>query len=177
MDEFDGPRPSAPCGSSAKTSCCSATKRGTYGLLAKHCAHRGADLSFGRAEHGGLRCPFHGWLFDAQGACLEQPAEPEGSRFCQSIRQPAYRCQVAGGIVWAFLGQGEPPALPAFDCFAAPDAYTFAFKGLMECNWLQALEVGIDPAHASYLHRFEEDETDETYGRQFRGATMAPTCP
>ena len=177
VDEFDGPRPVRPVRLLGEDLVLFRDEAGTYGLLAKHCAHRGADLSFGRAEHGGLRCPFHGWLFDTQGACLEQPAEPEGSRFCQSIRQPAYRCQVAGGIVWAFLGQGEPPALPAFDCFAAPDAYTFAFKGLMECNWLQALEVGIDPAHASYLHRFEEDETDETYGRQFRGATMGADMP
>jgi hypothetical protein len=60
---------------------------------------------------------------------------------------------------------------PAFDCFRAPDQQTFAFKGLWECNWLQALEVGIDPAHASFLHRFLEDESVEAaYGRQFRSA-------
>ena len=76
------------------------------------------------------------------------------------------------------MGEGEPPALPGFDCFTAPEEYTFAFKGLMECNWLQALEVGIDPAHASYLHRFFEDaSTDESYGKQFRGATMGADMP
>ena len=178
LDEFDDVRPVRRVRLLGEDLVLFRDDAGRYGLLDRHCAHRGADLSFGRVEDGGLRCPFHGWLFDATGACLEQPAEPEGSRFCQSVRQRAYRCTVAGGIVWAFMGTGEPPAFPAFDCFAAPDAYTFAFKGLINCNWLQALEVGIDPAHASYLHRFMEDEeTADSYGRQFRGATMGADMP
>ncbi len=178
VDEFDGARPVRPVRLLGEDLVLFRDEAGRYGLLERHCAHRGADLAYGRAEDGGLRCPFHGWLFDAAGACLEQPAEPEGSQFCKSVRQTAYRCRVAGGIVFAFLGQGEPPALPAFDCFAAPGDYVFAFKGLMECNWLQALEVGIDPAHASYLHRFAEDEdTGDAYGRQFRGATMGADMP
>ena len=151
---------------------------GAYGLLDRHCAHRGADLAFGRLEDGGLRCPFHGWLFDHRGACLEQPAEPVGSQFCTQIRQTAYPCREASGIVFAYLGAGEPPPLPGFDCFAAPGAYTFAFKGLMDCNWLQALEVGIDPAHASYLHRvFDDEDPAQAYGRQFRDSTMGADMP
>ena len=178
VDEFDGPRPVRRVRLLGEDLVLFRDEAGRYGLLDRHCAHRGADLSYGRVEDGGLRCPFHGWLFDAAGACLEQPAEPEDSSFCSKVRQRSYRCQVAGGIVFAFMGAGEPPALPAFDCFVAPDAYTFAFKGLMECNWLQALEVGIDPAHASYLHRFEQDEaTSEAYGKQFRGATMGADMP
>lgn len=178
VDELDGPRPVKRVRLLGENLVLFRDPAGRYGLLDRHCAHRGADLSYGRAEDGGLRCPFHGWLFDAHGACLEQPAEPEGSTFCQKVRQPAYRCQVASGIVFAFMGEGEPPALPAFDCFAAPGEYTFAFKGMMECNWLQALEVGIDPAHASYLHRFFEDEdTEQSYGRQFRGATIGADMP
>jgi phthalate 4,5-dioxygenase oxygenase subunit len=67
----------------------------------------------------------------------------------------------------------SPPPLPAFDCFAAPATHSFAFKGLWNCNWLQAFEVGIDPAHASFLHRFLFDESlEESYGRQFRGASL-----
>jgi phenylpropionate dioxygenase-like ring-hydroxylating dioxygenase large terminal subunit len=151
---------------------------GRYGLLHRHCAHRGADLAFGRPEDGGLRCPFHGWLFDATGACLDQPAEPAGSTFCQKVRQPAYPCIEAGGIVFAYMGPGAPPALPGFDCFVAPATHVFAFKGFMECNWLQALEVGIDPAHASYLHRFFADEDPAAaYGKQFRGTTMGADMP
>ena len=178
VDEFDGARPVRPVRLLGENLVLFRDPAGHYGLLDRHCAHRGADLTYGRAEDGGLRCPFHGWLFNTAGACLEQPAEPEGSSFCDSIRQPAYPCQVAGGIVWAFLGTGEPPSLPGFDCFEAPETHTFAFKGMIECNWLQALEVGIDPAHASYLHRFFEDEAPEAaYGKQFRGATMGADMP
>jgi phenylpropionate dioxygenase-like ring-hydroxylating dioxygenase large terminal subunit len=153
-------------------------EQGKYGLLDRDCPHRGADLAFGRLENGGLRCAFHGWLFDTDGRCLETPAEPVGSTFCQRIRQGAYPVVERNGIVFAFLGAGEPPAFPAFDCFTAPDAYTFAFKGLIECNWLQALEVGIDPAHASFLHRFFEDEDPmDAYGKQFRSTSADSDLP
>jgi phthalate 4,5-dioxygenase oxygenase subunit len=114
-----------------------------------------------------MRCAFHGWLFDVEGNCLETPAEPEASKLCSRIKQRAYPVVEKAGMVFAYLGEGEPPAFPDFDCFVAPASHTFAFKGLFECNWLQALEVGIDPAHASYLHRFFEDEdTSEGVLRQ-----------
>jgi phenylpropionate dioxygenase-like ring-hydroxylating dioxygenase large terminal subunit len=178
VDELAGPRPVCRVRLLGEDLVLFRDEAGRYGLLDRHCAHRGADLAFGRREDGGLRCAFHGWLFDATGACLEQPAEPAGSQFCKSVRQKAYRCQEANGIIFAYMGEGEPPALPGFDCFAAPDAYTFAFKGLMECNWLQALEVGIDPAHASFLHRFFEDaDTAQSYGQQFRGSTIGAEMP
>ncbi len=145
---------------------------GAFGLIHRRCAHRGADLAFGRVEDGGLRCPFHGWLYDVAGWCLEQPAEPPGSSFYRKVRQPSYPCIERNGVVFAYLGAGEPPALPGFDCFTAPDDYTFAFKGYYDCNWLQALEVGIDPAHASFLHRFfEDDDPENGYGQQFRDQT------
>ncbi len=147
-------------------------------LTARRCPHRGADLRFGRLEDGGIRCPFHGWLFDGRGQCLEQPAEPPGSNFHTKIRMPGYPCVERNGVVFAWLGPGEPPPLPDFDCFAAPDAYTFAFKGYLECNWLQALEVGIDPAHGSFLHRFFEDEDpEEGYGLQFRDRVEGAAFP
>ncbi|WP_315735965.1 MULTISPECIES: aromatic ring-hydroxylating dioxygenase subunit alpha [unclassified Bradyrhizobium] len=152
--------------------------QGRYGLLDRDCPHRGADLAFGRLENGGLRCAFHGWLFDADGNCLETPAEPAGSPLCKNVRQRAYPVVEKGGLLWAWLGDGTAPAFPDLDCFTAPDAYTFAFKGLIECNWLQALEVGIDPAHASFLHRFFEDEdTSTAYGKQFRGASADSELP
>lgn len=149
------------------------TETGGYGLIGRQCPHRGADLCYGRLEDGGLRCPFHGWLFDEAGRCLEQPAEPAGSNFHAKIRHTAYPCVERNGIVFAYMGPGEPPALSAFDCFDAPYEYTFAFKGFVDCNWLQLNEVGIDPAHASFLHRFFEDETesDNSYGQQFRFST------
>jgi len=151
---------------------------GRFGLLDRHCPHRGADLSYGRLENGGLRCLFHGWLFDVAGKCLETPAEPEGSPMCKRVRQQAYPVIQKSGILWAYLGEGEPPAFPDFDCFVAPDSHLFAFKGWWECNWLQALEVGIDPAHASYLHRyFEDEDPKDSYGRQFRSSSSDTDMP
>lgn len=150
----------------------------TYGLVRRDCPHRGADLAYGRVEEGGIRCAFHGWKFDAEGNCVDTPAEPVGSKLCAHIRQPAYRTAAKGGIVWAWMGEGEAPEFPELDCFAAPDSHVFAFKGLWECNWLQALEVGIDPAHASFLHRFFHDEDPkEAYGKQFRSATAGADLP
>ena len=130
---------------------------GDLGLIGRHCPHRGADLCYGRLEDDGLRCPFHGWHFDRSGQCVEQPGEPEGSRMHENIQTKGYPVRELNGVIFAYLGPGEPPALPAFDCFAAPESHVFAFKGLWRCNWLQAMEVGIDPAHASFLHRFLED--------------------
>jgi hypothetical protein len=112
------------------------------------------------------------------GKCLATPAEPEGSRLCEHIRQKAYPVSERSGVLFAYLGAGEAPAFPHFDCFVAPNEYTFAFKGYWDCNWLQALEVGIDPAHASWLHKFFEDEDPATsYGRQFRSTPADAEIP
>jgi phthalate 4,5-dioxygenase len=147
---------------------------GRFGLLDRDCPHRGADLKFARHEGDGLRCPFHGWKFDATGRCLETPAEPAGSTLCSRVKQRSYPLLQQSGVLFAWLGiEGStPPALPAFDCFQAPASHSFAFKGLWHCNWLQAVEVGIDPAHPSFLHRYLKDEPlDDAYGRQFRAAS------
>lgn len=152
--------------------------QGEYGLMQRHCPHRGADLAYGRLEPDGLRCSFHGWKFDPAGKCVETPAEPLGSRLCEHIRTRAYPVTERSGILFAYLGAGTPPAFPEFDCFVAPDAYTFAFKGYWDCNWLQALEVGIDPAHASWLHKYFEDEDPAaSYGKQFRGTPSDSDMP
>jgi nitrite reductase/ring-hydroxylating ferredoxin subunit len=149
-----------------------------YALMQRHCPHRGADLAYGRVEPDGLRCSFHGWKFGAKGTCIETPAEPEASRLCEHIRTVSYPVVEKSGILFAYLGEGAAPAFPAFDCFVAPDAYTFAFKGYWDCNWLQALEVGIDPAHASWLHKyFEDEDTAASYGKQFRGTPSDSALP
>lgn len=151
---------------------------GKLGLVARHCPHRGADMCYGRVENGGIRCVFHGWLYGADGQCLEQPGEPADSKMHEQLKIKSYPVVEKNGIVWAYMGPGEAPPFPAFDCFVAPESHVFAFKGLWECNWLQALEVGIDPVHASFLHRFLEDEdTKDSYGKQFRGAAADTNVP
>ncbi len=178
VDELEGKRPVRPVRALGQDFVLFRDEQGRIGLLDRDCPHRNADLAFGRLEDGGLRCPFHGWLFDVTGKCLETPAEPEGSTLCTRIKQRSYPVEVRSGIVFAYLGEGAAPPFPAFDCFAAPDTHTFAFKGLIECNWLQALEVGIDPAHASFLHRFFDDgDEKEAYGKQFRATSDGSDLP
>jgi phthalate 4,5-dioxygenase len=135
---------------------------GRPGLLGIHCAHRGADLSYGRLEDGGLRCIYHGWLYDRTGRCLEQPGEPAGSTFHERIRQAAYPCQEVGGLILAYLGPGEPPLIPAYEFLMAPEDQRLATKLYQECSYLQGNEGNIDPAHHSFLHlRYGEGEDSQ----------------
>ena len=167
--ELDGERPVAAVRLMGEDLVLFRDNEGELGLIGRQCPHRGADLCYGRREDNGMRCPFHGWHFDRSGQCVEQPGEPEGSRMHEQISVPSYPVVEKNGIIFAYMGPGDPPPFPALDCFTAPDTHVFAFKGLWECNWLQAMEVGIDPAHASFLHRFLEDEDPEdSYGKQFR---------
>ncbi len=180
VDEFADGKPLRPVTLLGEKLVLFRDEAGRYGLLDRDCPHRGADLSYGRLEDGGLRCLFHGWLFDVNGRCLQTPAEPSNSRLCDKVRQRAYPVTVRGQIIWGYLGEGEPPAFADIDPFVAPDSHVFAFKGLWECNWLQALEVGIDPSHASYLHQYfvDEEPTDTaSYGRQFRSASSNSNLP
>ncbi len=178
VDELAGNRPIKPVRLLGEDLVIFKDEQGRYGLVGRSCPHRGTDLAFGRLEDGGLRCAFHGWLFDVTGKCLETPAEPEGSNLCANIRQKAYPVVEKSGILFAYLGPGEPPEFPQFDCFVAPSSHTFAFKGMIDCNWLQSLEVGIDPAHTSFLHRFFNDEDPaQGYGRMFRDRTTDADMP
>jgi phenylpropionate dioxygenase-like ring-hydroxylating dioxygenase large terminal subunit len=126
---------------------------GRPGLLDLYCSHRGVDLSYGRIENGGLRCLYHGWLYDISGACLEQPAEPQGSEFHTKIRHLAYPCREVADAIWAYFGPGEPPPFPMYEPLAAESAYRSWRKVYEDCNYLQSVEGGIDPSHTSFLHR------------------------
>src|SRR5215469_15607373 len=126
VDELSGNRPIKPVRLLGEDLVIFKDAQGRYGLVGRSCPHRGTDLAYGRLEHGGLRCSFHGWLFDVTGQCLETPAEPEGSRMCANIRQKAYPVVEKSGILFAYLGSGEPPAFPHLDCFSAPATHTFA---------------------------------------------------
>ena len=178
VDELSGNRPIKPLRLFGEDLVIFKDDRGRYGLIGRRCPHRGTDLAYGRLEDGGLRCAFHGWLFDVSGQCLETPAEPADSKLCANIRQKSYPVVEKSGILFAYLGPGEAPALPNFDCFIAPASHTFAFKGMIDCNWLQSLEVGIDPVHTSFLHRFFQDEDPaQAYGKMFRDSTRDSDMP
>ena len=138
------------------------------GLLGIHCSHRGTDLSYGRIEDGGLRCLYHGWLYDVNGRCLEQPGEPGGGEHRDQIRHRAYPCNEVAGAIFTYMGVGEPPLIPNYDFLNASSDHLYVSKIFHECNYLQANEGNIDPVHLSFLHRFLE-KRDESY-RGVRGA-------
>jgi phenylpropionate dioxygenase-like ring-hydroxylating dioxygenase large terminal subunit len=123
------------------------------GLIGRFCAHRGTDLSYGRVEDGGLRCLYHGWLFDKDGNCIDQPAEAEGRKFCDKVRHPGYPVQEKGGAIWAYMGEGAPPLIPDFQFLTAPEPNRLTFRTIQVCNWLQGLESVTDPVHTTFLHR------------------------
>ncbi len=125
---------------------------GKPGLLGLHCSHRGADLSYGRLEDGGLRCIYHGWLYDSRGRCLDQPGEPGGGEHRDAIRHPVYPCVERAGAIFTYMGPGEPPLFPNYEFLTAPDDHCFVIKLLSECNYLQGNEGNIDLAHLSFLH-------------------------
>jgi phthalate 4,5-dioxygenase len=177
-DELVGNRPLKPVRLLGEDLVIYRDDKGRCGLLGRACPHRGTDLAYGRLEDGGLRCAFHGWLFDVHGNCLQTPAEPDDSNMCHKIRQKAYPVIERNGILFAYMGPGESPAFSHFDCFVAPSSHTFAFKGMIDCNWLQSLEVGIDPAHTSFLHRFFHDEDPKQgYGKLFRDKSIDSEMP
>ena len=128
-------------------------ERGRAGLLDRHCCHRGTDLSYGRLEDGGLRCLYHGWLYDVTGKCLEQPAEPKNSTFKDKVRQTAYPVVERAGALFAYMGPGDPPQFPNYDFFTAAPEYLHASKVFVACNYVQANEGNYDPAHVGFLHR------------------------
>ena len=134
--------------------------QGRIGLLGIHCSHRGTDLSYGRIEDGGLRCLYHGWLYDIHGRCLEQPGEPGCGVNRDAIRHLAYPCSEHGGIIFTYMGPGEPPLLPNYEFLNQPPGHCCAYKVYHECNYLQANEGNIDPVHLSFLHRFLEHKEE-----------------
>lgn len=138
-------------------------KTGQPGLVHPNCAHRGASLYYGKVEERGIRCCYHGWLFDAQGHCLEQPCEPDGGKARDKVRQPWYPVQELYGLVWAYMGPPErKPVLPRYECletledgeFLEADANSIGGGGpqVIPCNWLQHYDNLVDPFHVVILH-------------------------
>jgi phenylpropionate dioxygenase-like ring-hydroxylating dioxygenase large terminal subunit len=126
---------------------------GKMGLIDEFCAHRGVSLWFGRNEEGGLRCPYHGWKYDVTGQCIEVPSEPAESGFCQKVKLAGYPLVKIGDILWTYMGEKDKqPPQPEWEFATVPAEQTFSSKRWQECNWLQAMEGGIDSSHVSWLH-------------------------
>ena len=124
------------------------------GLIDRKCAHRCTDLALGRIEDHGIRCPYHGWLFDVNGRCLEQPAEVSPTAK-DRIRMKSYPLHVAAGVIWTYMGRGEAPIFPNYPALQGGPEHCYVTRWMGECNWLQASEGNIDPVHTSFLHQLE----------------------
>jgi phthalate 4,5-dioxygenase len=128
--------------------------QGRVGLLDEYCPHRRASLFFGRNEQCGLRCAYHGWKYDVEGRCVDMMNEPEELHFKDKIHITTYPTVEMGGIIWTYMGPKEhTPAPPKFAWTQAPATHRNVTKVIQECNWLQALEGGIDTSHAPIMHR------------------------
>lgn len=126
---------------------------GRVGVLDTYCPHRNANLFWGRNEQEGLRCVYHGWKFDADGACVDMPNEPARSQFKEKIKQVAYPAVDKGGLIWVYMGPPElQPEVPHFDWLDVPDTHRNVHKRFQDCNWLQNLEGEVDSSHAPFLH-------------------------
>ncbi|MDE2476185.1 MAG: Rieske 2Fe-2S domain-containing protein [Alphaproteobacteria bacterium] len=126
---------------------------GAVGLVDAFCPHRRAPLFFGRNEECGIRCVYHGWKFDRHGACVDMPSEPAGKTLQGKVRLPAYPTAERGGVVWAYLGPKElMPPEPDYEWTRAPAKSLYVSKTFEHCNWLQALEGGLDTSHSSFAH-------------------------
>lgn len=152
-------------------------KKGRVGALELHCAHRGTSLEWGRVEAEGLRCCYHGWLYDAQGRCLDMPCETEEFRQRMGVWQPAYPTLEFGGLVFVYMGPpGTEPPFPIYDVVDTGRRQDVVLRGMRlwgdyavgmvkDCNWLQHYENIVDPYHLLMLHQ-------RISGDQFDGALM-----
>ena len=128
-------------------------EQGRLGLLGLRCPHRGTSLELGYLEEGGLRCCYHGWLFDVTGACLEQPCEPPEHNFKDKVRHLAYEVQELAGVIFAYMGPKPAPLLPRYDVLVREDGVRSAWGRLMSANYFQMVENTVDQHHFRWLHR------------------------
>jgi phthalate 4,5-dioxygenase len=126
---------------------------GKIGLVDEWCPHRRASLYWGRNEEEGIRCVYHGWKFNSDGQCVDQPNEPETSRFKDKVKITAYPTWEGGGVVWVYMGPRElQPPVPEYEWVRAPKTHSRVSKTFEDANWIQAMEGGLDTSHASFLH-------------------------
>jgi 5,5'-dehydrodivanillate O-demethylase oxygenase subunit len=127
--------------------------QGRVGVLALRCMHRGTSLEFGHIEDGGLRCCYHGWLYDVDGKVLETPGEPPTSTFKERVRQPAYKAEELGGVIFVYMGPSPAPLLPRYDVLVREDGVRGRRARTVNCNFFQMIENSVDQNHLKWLHR------------------------
>lgn len=127
-------------------------RRGRLGLIGQRCAHRLVDMKCGIPEEDGLRCPYHGWMYDSTGQCIAQPSEENEDVFKTKVKIPAYPVEELGGLFWAYLGPQPAPLLPRWDLFVVDNAFRQIGTTVLPCNWLQCQENSVDTVHIEWGH-------------------------
>ena len=127
---------------------------GNTGLIEPFCAHRGADLFFGRNEECGIRCIYHGWKYDIHGNCIDMPNIPKDAAYHGKIKIKAYPTQEFADMVWAYMGPSklQPAQVPQLEAGLVPPSHRYVTKRLIDCNWVHSMEGALDTAHFSFLH-------------------------
>jgi 5,5'-dehydrodivanillate O-demethylase oxygenase subunit len=132
-------------------------RSGTLGLIDVPCPHRRVSMLWGIPEEEGLRCPYHGWVMNHEGRCLEQPGEPWDSTFKDRIRTKSYPVQELTGLIFAYLGTDPVPLLPNYDLFVWDNVIRHIGVTMLPCNWMQCMENSLDPVHVEWLHGYYMD--------------------
>jgi 5,5'-dehydrodivanillate O-demethylase len=127
-------------------------RQGRLGLIGQRCAHRSVDLVHGIPENEGLRCPYHGWMYDATGQCIDQPAEDPGHGFKDRVKIAGHHVEELGGLIWGYIGPEPAPLLPRWDLFANDNVFRVVGTTEIDCNWLQCQENSVDTVHTEYVH-------------------------
>tara|TARA_B100000029_G_scaffold160255_2_gene156073 strand:- start:4374 stop:5672 length:1299 start_codon:yes stop_codon:yes gene_type:complete len=127
-------------------------KNGDMGLVGEYCPHRMVQLKYGFPGENGIRCCYHGWMFDGTGQCIDTPMEAKGGTFKDQIKITGYPVKELGGLVWAYMGPDPAPLLPPWSLFVFPNAIRQIGVAELACNWLQCHENTGDPTHSAYLH-------------------------
>ena len=122
------------------------------GLIGQRCLHRNVDLRLGIPEKDGLRCPYHGWLYDSNGNCIEMPAEINKTTFASRVKIDSYAVEELGGLIWGYIGPNPAPLLPKWGIFVRENALRQIGTTVLNCNWLQCQENSVDQVHAEYVH-------------------------
>jgi 5,5'-dehydrodivanillate O-demethylase oxygenase subunit len=124
---------------------------GTPHVVSPRCAHRGTQLSLGWVEGDCIRCFYHGWKYEASGQCVEQPGEEES--FATKIRIRTYPTQEYLGLIFAYLGDGQAPALPRYSDLEEEGIIDPVPRQDWPCNYFNRLDNAGDPVHVPFVHR------------------------
>jgi nitrite reductase/ring-hydroxylating ferredoxin subunit len=154
------------------------TGAGEARVLDAYCPHLGAHLAVGGSVHGEtVACPFHGWRFDGEGACIEIPYATS-ERIPAKARIRIYPVVERNGLVfaWHHLEESDPfyevPVVPEFEDPAWLPPRMIEFRISTSCQ--EMAENNHDAAHFRFVHGDEEvAETEEIIEGTYKRTSSA----